>query len=79
MTLCISILLYGIISWGGSTRTDRNTLHITQKIDNKNRVLITIKIYIRELFNHTNILSIYKLFIRQILIKCIQNHTLNAR
>lgn len=31
-----------------------------------------------ELFKHTNILPIYKLFIRQILIKSIQNNTLNA-
>jgi glutathionylspermidine synthase len=32
-----------------------------------------------EFFNHKNILSIYKLYIRQILIKSIQNHTLNAK
>jgi hypothetical protein len=31
-----------------------------------------------ELFKHTNILPIYKLYIRQILIKSIQNNTLNA-
>jgi len=31
-----------------------------------------------ELFNHTNILSVYKLYIWQILVKSIQNHTINA-
>jgi len=32
----------------------------------------------KELFNITDILSVYKLYIRQILIKSIQNHTLNT-
>jgi len=31
-----------------------------------------------ELFDYTNILSVYKLYIRQILVKSIQNHTLNT-
>jgi len=31
MALCNSILLYGITCWGGTNRTDINTLHTTQK------------------------------------------------
>lgn len=78
MALCNSILLYGITCWGGSNRTDINTLHITQKIIVKVAYSLPLKFPSRELFNHTNILSVYKLYIRQILIKSIQNHTLNA-
>jgi hypothetical protein len=32
MALCNSIPLYGITCWGGSNRTNINTLYITQKM-----------------------------------------------
>lgn len=41
-------------------------------------VKVEYSLPLEELFNHTNILSFYKLNIRQILVKSIQNHTLNV-
>lgn len=78
MALCNSILLYGITCWGGTNRTDINTLHTTQKMIVKVAFSLPLKFPSEELFKHTNILSVYKLYIRQILVKSIQNHTLNA-
>jgi hypothetical protein len=78
MALCNSILLYGITCWGGSNRTDINTLHITQKMIINVAYSLPFKYPSGELFKHKNILPIYKLYIRQILIKSIQNNTLNV-
>jgi len=77
MALCNSILLYGITCWGGSNRTDINSLHIAQKITVKVAYSLPLKYPLKELFNNTNV-SVCKLYIRQILIKTIQNHTLNT-
>lgn len=78
MALCNSLLLYGITCWGSTNRTDINSLHITQKIILKVAFSLPLRYPSEELFSHTNILSVYKLYIRQILIKSIQNQTLNA-
>jgi hypothetical protein len=53
MALCNSILLYGITYWGGSNRTNINTLHITQKMIIKIAYSLPLKYPSGELFNHT--------------------------
>jgi len=78
MELCNLVLLYGITCCGGTNRTDINTLHTTQKMIVKVVHSLPLKYPSEELFNHTNILSVYKLYIRQILVKSIQNHTLDS-
>jgi len=78
MAMCNSILSYGITCWLGSKRIDINTLYTTQKMIVKVAYSLLLKYLSQELFCHTNILSVYKLYIRQILVKSINNHTLNA-
>jgi len=77
MALCNSLLLYGITCWGGASRTDIKTVHTAQKIIIKVAYSFPPTYPSIDLFKNTNILSIYKLYIKQILIKAIQMQLLN--
>ncbi|KAF0742804.1 RNA-directed DNA polymerase from mobile element jockey [Aphis craccivora] len=57
MALCNLILSYGITCWGGTNRTDINTLYTTQKMIIKVAYSLPLKYPSQELFSHTNILS----------------------
>jgi len=75
----IALFIHDLTScWRGTNRTDINTLDITQNIIVKVAYSLPLKYTSEELFNHSNILHVYKLYIGYILVKSIQNHTLNV-
>lgn len=77
MALCNSLLLYGITCWGGASRTGIQSVYIAQKITIKVAYSLPPTYPSIDIFKNTNILSIYKLYIKQILIKAIQMQILN--
>jgi len=54
------------------------SIRITRKMIIKIAFFLPINYPSGELFNHKNVLPIYKLYIRQILIKYLQMHLLNT-
>jgi len=54
---------------------DKKCIYIIVKVANYS---LPLKYTLEELFNHSNIFYVYKLYIRQSLVKFIQNYTLNA-
>jgi hypothetical protein len=77
MALCNSLLLYGITCWGGASRTNIKSVYIAQKIIIKVAYSLPPTYPSIDIFKNTNILSIYKLYIKQTLIKSIQMQILN--